>query len=64
MICSYCGGTLPEDNRKEAELAKIETLTWCGNVFLIEDKRRLITDEKNPLCEECWKKFLRWYVGP
>lgn len=64
MNCNHCGKELSGDVKKDARLDSTDTLVWCGNLFHIEDKRQIVIDDANPLCSECWSKFLRWYVGP
>jgi protein-arginine kinase activator protein McsA len=64
MVCSECGKELPEDYRQEKELVEVKPHCWAGHTMHVKTIQQIRTDPKNPLCEDCWKRFITYWIGP
>jgi hypothetical protein len=64
MKCSMCGQEITPEDRKEAELSDVSSFKWMGHDFFVETIKRIRTKEDKPLCNLCWKKFIRMFIQP
>jgi hypothetical protein len=59
-----CGVPISEDEQKDAELSNEDSFDWMGHTFYVKTVKKIRTDEDRPLCNSCWKRFIRMFVSP